>query len=392
MKLYKISQNIQYLGNIGVPESIRQEVLDYLFSLDKVLRRSILKKIKKNPTMNLSEIKELETDSKKDFLRQQGYEEEIVDLATSISPKYSVWLAREIKNYSKKRNKNQPSKHIYKPWENIGRDINMVMDYIKQNDPDIMSMSYEEVQNESEKWHEELILKQQEEDSTYKSHNVVYTLPTGWEIVKLESEDCEPEGNNMGHCVGGYSRDVAEGRTEIYSLRDTKNQPHVTIEMNTYELPKKETTYDFSGVTDKKYGIEIIQIQGKGNDEPIPEYKEMIKAWFQDLMQKGYEFDPFNEYGSNDVSVEDLADEIGRKDDYGIPISIDGIGGDKETYYENLKHSYNQGWHRSSYWSKGVATECIDNLILYAEQYNELDKLEGAIEYIVDWANEAWFE
>lgn len=39
------------------------------------------------------------------------------------------------------------------------------------------------------------------------------------------------EGDTMGHCVGGYCDDVASGRTKIYSLRDAKGQPHVTVEV-----------------------------------------------------------------------------------------------------------------------------------------------------------------
>ena len=35
----------------------------------------------------------------------------------------------------------------------------------------------------------------------------------------------------MGHCVGGYCPDVIEGRSRIYSLRDKKGEPHVTIEV-----------------------------------------------------------------------------------------------------------------------------------------------------------------
>ncbi len=38
------------------------------------------------------------------------------------------------------------------------------------------------------------------------------------------------EGDAMGHCVGGYCEQVANDGTEIYSLRDAKGQPHVTIE------------------------------------------------------------------------------------------------------------------------------------------------------------------
>jgi hypothetical protein len=39
------------------------------------------------------------------------------------------------------------------------------------------------------------------------------------------------EGDTMGHCVGGYCPDVQSGKTKIYSLRDAKGEPHVTIEV-----------------------------------------------------------------------------------------------------------------------------------------------------------------
>jgi len=39
------------------------------------------------------------------------------------------------------------------------------------------------------------------------------------------------EGDAMGHCVGGYCPDVEAGSTKIYSLRDAKGEPHVTIEV-----------------------------------------------------------------------------------------------------------------------------------------------------------------
>lgn len=38
------------------------------------------------------------------------------------------------------------------------------------------------------------------------------------------------EGDTMGHCVGGYCPDVMEGRSRIFSLRDAKGEPHVTVE------------------------------------------------------------------------------------------------------------------------------------------------------------------
>jgi len=50
--------------------------------------------------------------------------------------------------------------------------------------------------------------------------------------VSKELEDAlKYEGDTMAHCVGGYCQDVLEGRSRIYSLRDDKGQPRVTIEV-----------------------------------------------------------------------------------------------------------------------------------------------------------------
>jgi hypothetical protein len=44
------------------------------------------------------------------------------------------------------------------------------------------------------------------------------------------SDQLKYEGDTMGHCVGGYCDDVLSGRSRIFSLRDAKGEPHVTIE------------------------------------------------------------------------------------------------------------------------------------------------------------------
>ena len=96
------------------------------------------------------------------------------------------------------------------------------------------------------------------------------------------------EGDTMGHCVGGYCDDVLQGRSRIFSLRDAKGQPHVTIEVQ----PKSETEFlrerwkDYADIKQEgqdfahrwitqelaKQPQRIIQIKGKGNAKPIDEY------------------------------------------------------------------------------------------------------------------------
>lgn len=48
--------------------------------------------------------------------------------------------------------------------------------------------------------------------------------------ARILQEALDYEGNTMGHCVGGYCDDVMGGSTRIFSLRDAKGEPHVTVE------------------------------------------------------------------------------------------------------------------------------------------------------------------
>jgi hypothetical protein len=55
------------------------------------------------------------------------------------------------------------------------------------------------------------------------------------------------EGDTMGHCVGGYCDDVMSGRSRIYSLRDAKGQPHVTVEASPRGLTMPPDVYNQLG-------------------------------------------------------------------------------------------------------------------------------------------------
>lgn len=121
------------------------------------------------------------------------------------------------------------------------------------------------------------------------------------------------EGSTMRHCVGGYCDDVWSGQTNIFSLRDKKGEPHVTIETapasfrtegNTprdfiFENPEVGARLGVWPNWDWRYNqrvietpefqewlrskpAEILQIKGKGNAKPKEEYipfvHDFIKA------------------------------------------------------------------------------------------------------------------
>lgn len=118
------------------------------------------------------------------------------------------------------------------------------------------------------------------------------------------------EGDTMGHCVGGYCPDVAAGHTRIYSLRDKKGQPHVTIEVRPTSqriAPRHEEVLaeikasgtDIGALSEPAYDAayeqalqrikqnrppsQITQIKGKANLAPKDEYLPAI----QDFVRSG---------------------------------------------------------------------------------------------------------
>jgi hypothetical protein len=104
----------------------------------------------------------------------------------------------------------------------------------------------------------------------------------------------------MGHCVGDYCPDVVEGRSKIYSLRDKKGQPHVTIEVKPgnldhglwYQSQPQEVKDALKAEGYTGYNVryspqfkeaqasapeEIVQIKGKGNKAPKEDYLPAVQ-------------------------------------------------------------------------------------------------------------------
>lgn len=82
---------------------------------------------------------------------------------------------------------------------------------------------------------------------------VVYRFDDGWTVQELGSEEqLQAEGQAMQHCVGDYCL-ADQPETHIYSIRDERGMPHVTMEYN--------------GQTGH-----FTQIYGKQNEPPIKRY------------------------------------------------------------------------------------------------------------------------
>jgi len=140
------------------------------------------------------------------------------------------------------------------------------------------------------------------------------------------------EGDTMGHCVGGYCPDVISGQSRIFSLRDSKGEPHVTIEtepssfvfsdirnavgddraneMLDRGLDLQAMAKEIGFVPDKQ---NIVQIKGKQNKAPNEQYLPFVQDFVKsgnwgsvgDLQNTG-----LNKVGNQYLTTEELKPKV----------------------------------------------------------------------------------
>lgn len=163
--------------------------------------------------------------------------------------KYDVWIAKEIKKDIDLLN------HFNK--------IRFILDWAIETKADIFTYTFEQAFSEQDIWHKKLFEENNIEDikiPKLDNERVIFRCSNKTHFLYLlKPEDLTYEGNKMNMCVGGdnYKQKVRNGRSIILSLRDEKNIPHVTTEIDT-----------MSG--------NIVQQSGNSNLTPKPEYQNMI--------------------------------------------------------------------------------------------------------------------
>jgi hypothetical protein len=241
-------------------------------------------------------------------------------------------------------------------------DLNHWGDFLRSNHPirrnlgDIMQHDVSSFHAQQAAWNQ--AMEDEAHQKALEGGQVVHTTPEGYTVRQLHTpEELTAEGNAMGHCVGGYADDVANGQTSIYSLRDPQGTPHATVEIepNQYRYDPEEalspSLQQAINTTPVPHGGNIVQIQGKANREPEPEYKRQLKHWFES-------------FSPEERPTWDSHEAIDRPgwaapgiDDYGVenksPVDYPG-------YLENMLHEddyphhhqhdfYNSDWGRELY-------------------------------------------
>jgi len=153
-------------------------------------------------------------------------------------------------------------------------EIGCVLDWVgalPQMDPRLAGklkrISYEDARVQADDWHARLA---QGREATLgeeaDSCDTEIELDGGWRWVRLTSAAAlDYEGRRMRHCIGDGAYD--RFRTEIFSLRDAHNEPHVTLEFD----PGRER---------------IQQARGRANNDVPGKYLDTVEVLLRRLRPK----------------------------------------------------------------------------------------------------------
>lgn len=159
------------------------------------------------------------------------------------------------------------------------------------------NLTFDELYDESERWHESLGVGESKID--YKeTHDIIIDFRNkgiGFYWVSLGKTQCPDEAERMGHC--------ARSSGILYSLREYKEAP------NNHTFNKSYLTASIDGD-----GI-LLQLKGQKNSKPDSEYHPYILALLKYKGNDEYLIDGFGyEYDSkNDFKLSDLTDEEIKK-------------------------------------------------------------------------------
>ena len=181
-----------------------------------------------------------------------------------------------------------------------------------------------------------------------------------WVELSKDSPDLEKqlkyEGDTMGHCVGGYCPDVLEGKSRIFSLRDAKGEPHVTVEVKPQGVVFSDVAKYLGeeeadrlldqGVTlsemiekipNFERPMKIQQIKGKQNRRPKDEYLPFV----QDFVRNSPLGGTWGDVGDlGNARLHRLEDESGIKyltpEEYSLPRKKEGGLVTQPDYFDDL--------------------------------------------------------
>ncbi len=309
--LLKIAGRDDYLAGLGASP----DIIQYIMSQDDASYSHFLtNQFRMNPSMTLPDLQSLKMPVKEPpYLPLEEDNAEMLirrwpEEKRHLAGAFRQWVLVQFRKYRR------PQHDLYMgttyntstcpdyPYERasmqamIDQFFRPIKDWYIDTESQIASYSLEAASEATRQWEQ---AKRGDGEVYDGADKVVYSWNqgqfAGWSIKRIRSQNnAIVEGDLMSHCVGDCEyqdtydkveqepaaifRDRHMGTyVELYSLRDNKNQPHVTIELSA-NTNDKNTNADGN---EEEFDQVIFQIYGPGNSEPKPQYKKLIGEWFK---------------------------------------------------------------------------------------------------------------
>lgn len=179
--------------------------------------------------------------------------------------RYLPWLAREL---------SQVRDDVGARWwssraaEMMINQFRAVVDWAEAEHVDLNRYRWPQALQAADAWREGRVV------GAMPQGDVVYEFKDKWTVQELKTaEQLEAEGDVMQHCVGGYNPGDIGRLYRIFSLRDPKGRPHATMEWSPSALY-------------------VVQLRGKQNDEPAPDYMQRMVGFRDAYLEDGWEEAP----------------------------------------------------------------------------------------------------
>lgn len=158
-----------------------------------------------------------------------------------------------------------------------------IVDFLLANDSERLArLAFDDAAQKAKQWHDSLArAKATEEDPDGIEPYVDAGDGMLW-VEVTSAASLLREGSLMRHCVGSYAKQVQSSACKIFSLRDAKNQPHLTVEVNALDEDHDETVFD-----DDAVASQISQIRGKANRMPGMAHAGALRALAAELAKRG---------------------------------------------------------------------------------------------------------
>jgi hypothetical protein len=178
-------------------------------------------------------------------------------------------------------------------------------------------------------------------------------------LLSKELQDAlKYEGDTMKHCAGGYCDDVLSGKKRIFSLRDAKGEPHVTIHTEPANLNSGAVQMDpgYQEFAKSLAGMSNYEkeqaLQEYARSQPFPERIVQIKRKANLVNSEPYEYRPF---------VQDFV-KSGKWSDVGDLPNV-GLRPTKEAFNTNELKKIRDAGHEVPEWASPDEINALGNAV-----------------------------